>query len=67
MKFGLDDLDNAISSLNEEQKVCVELFYLKQKSYSEVAEITGYSAQKVKSYIQNGKRNLKIYLNNTDE
>lgn len=55
-------LENAMLDLNKEQKICVELFYLKQKSYQEITEITGYSLNEVKSYIQNGKRNLKIKL-----
>lgn len=55
-------LYEGIENLKEEQKVCVELFYLQNKSYEEVAEITGYSMMQVKSYIQNGKRNLKIFL-----
>ena len=42
----------------EEQLTCIELFFLKEKCYNEVAEITGYEIKKVKSYIQNGKRNL---------
>jgi len=60
----LSNLENAIQSLKEEQKKCIELFYLKEKSYDEVAELTGYELKKVKSYIQNGKRNLKLQLAN---
>jgi RNA polymerase sigma-70 factor (ECF subfamily) len=55
-------LDEAIEELNEEQKQCVILFYLKKNSYQQIAEKTGYSLLQVKSYIQNGKRNLKIIL-----
>lgn len=55
-------LEGAISELNQEQKVCIEWFYLKDKSYVEIAEITGYSLNEVKSYIQNGKRNLKLKI-----
>jgi len=55
-------LENAINQLNSEQKLCIELFYLKEKSYKEVVEITGFDLNKVKSCIQNGKRNLKINL-----
>ncbi|MBL4754246.1 MAG: sigma-70 family RNA polymerase sigma factor [Flavobacteriales bacterium] len=51
-----------IEELKPEQKVCVELFYLKQKPYQEVAEITGYTLMQVKSYLQNGKRNLKLLM-----
>jgi len=57
-------LGQAISKLKEVQKVCVELFYLKNKCYDEVALETGFELKKVKSYIQNGKRNLKIILEN---
>lgn len=52
----------SMEELNEEQKRCVTLFYLEKKSYQEIAACTGYSTMQVKSYIQNGKRNLKISL-----
>ncbi|MBL7918371.1 MAG: sigma-70 family RNA polymerase sigma factor [Bacteroidia bacterium] len=52
----------ALNELNKEQKTCLELFYLSQKSYSEIVEITGYSNNEVKSHIQNGKRNLKLKM-----
>lgn len=55
-------LEKAIEQLKVEQKTCIELLYLQQKSYQEVAHITGYDIKKVKSYIQNGRRNLKIIL-----
>jgi RNA polymerase sigma factor (sigma-70 family) len=58
-------LENAINDLKDEQKKCIDLFYLKEKSYVEIAEMTGFSINEVKSYIQNGKRNLKIKLENT--
>lgn len=58
-------LREAISNLNDEQRICIEQFYLNKKSYSEVAEITGLDLNKVKSSIQNGKRNLKLYLDKT--
>jgi RNA polymerase sigma-70 factor (ECF subfamily) len=51
-----------MATLNEEQKKCITLFYLEEKSYQEITAITGYTLNQVKSYIQNGKRNLKIYL-----
>jgi RNA polymerase sigma factor (sigma-70 family) len=58
----LNGLKQAISELNQEQKVCIEMFYLQEKSYKEIADETGFSEKKVKSYIQNGKRNLKIKI-----
>ncbi len=55
-------LDDCIEKLVEEQKMCVQLFYIEEKCYKEVAELTGYDMNKVKSYIQNGKRNLKLCM-----
>lgn len=52
----------ALKELKEGQKICIELFYLQEKSYEEVARETGYTMKEVKSYIQNGKRNLKIIM-----
>lgn len=58
----LDLMENALDELSFEQKQCVTLFYLEKKSYQAIAASTGFSVLKVKSYIQNGKRNLKILL-----
>lgn len=55
-------MEQAIELLNKDQKVCIELFYLKNKSYLEITQLTGYSANDVKSHIQNGKRNLKLKM-----
>lgn len=63
----LRHLPAALNQLNTEQKLCIELFYLQSKSYQEVAEATGYNLNQVKSYIQNGKRNLKIILSRLSE
>ncbi len=59
-------LESAITSLSYEQKKCIELFYLNEKSYREVEQITGYTYNEVKSHIQNGKRNLKQLLERMD-
>jgi RNA polymerase sigma factor (sigma-70 family) len=58
----LNLMQESLQELNEEQHQCVTLFYLEKKSYQEVTDITGYSLLQVKSYIQNGKRNLKILI-----
>jgi len=55
----LQQMEAALGHLKREQRLCLELFYLQQKSYQEVADQTGYSLKQVKSYIQNGKRMLK--------
>ena len=59
-------LEKAIEQLNPEQQRCVKLFYLDQKSYREVAETTGFELKKVKSFLQNGKRNLQLMLTNNE-
>ncbi|MGV3658378.1 MAG: RNA polymerase sigma factor [Chitinophagaceae bacterium] len=55
-------LEQAIVELSEEQRQCVILFYLQKQSYQQISEKTGYSLMQVKSYIQNGKRNLKLLM-----
>jgi RNA polymerase sigma factor (sigma-70 family) len=52
----------SLEELSLEQRQCVTLFYLQKKSYQQVSDETGYSMLQVKSYIQNGKRNLKILV-----
>lgn len=58
----LNLMNAALEELGGEQRQCVTLFYLQKKSYQEVSDATGYSMLQVKSYIQNGKRNLKILI-----
>ena len=58
----LQELEQCLEGLNEPQKTCVILFYLQKKSYQEIVDQTGFNLLQVKSYIQNGKRNLKILL-----
>jgi RNA polymerase sigma factor (sigma-70 family) len=58
----LELVTTSLQELNPEQKQCVTLFYLEKKTYQDIADETGYSLMQVKSYIQNGKRNLKILL-----
>ncbi len=58
----LPHLEKAIEQLKNEQKICIDLFYMKNMSYQEVSDKTGFNMNQVKSFIQNGKRNLKIIL-----
>lgn len=58
----LELMTNSLEELSHEQRQCVTLFYLDKKTYQEIADETGYSLMQVKSYIQNGKRNLKLLL-----
>lgn len=55
-------LELSINELNEEQRNCINLFYLQKKSYSEIVSATNFTLMQVKSHIQNGKRNLKILI-----
>jgi len=55
-------LEQCLDNLTEEQKQSVRLFYLENKCYNEIAEITGFDWNKVRSYIQNGRRNLKLCM-----
>lgn len=64
LETNLSALEKCIETLVHEQKHCVQLFYLQQKCYKEISDMTGYEDKKVKSYIQNGKRNLKICMDN---
>jgi len=61
-ELNLTLLDDCLSELNNEQKTCITLFYLQKKSYQEIVDLTGYTALQVKSHIQNGKRNLKLFM-----
>ncbi len=61
-EYTLEKMNEALKELNEEQRNTIDLFYLKKLSYQQIMEQTGYSFMQVKSYIQNGKRNLKLLL-----
>lgn len=61
-EFRIKKLHLAVGNLSPGQQHCILLFYFDGKSYQQIAETTGYSLNEVKSHIQNGKRNLKISL-----
>lgn len=68
-----DDIDtdtalaDCIEKLKDEQKECIRQFYYENRSYSEIASNLGFDEKKVKSYLQNGKRNLKLCLEEKNE
>lgn len=62
-----DALQQCIEKLKADQRRCIELFYFDNRCYNEIAEVLDIDAKKVKSYIQNGKRNLKICLDSRYE
>lgn len=55
-------LESSLAHLKSEQKLCLELFYLKDMSYKEITMETGFALNEVKTHIQNGKLNLKKIL-----
>ena len=55
-------LESGMESLTPEQQTCIKLFYLEKRCYAEISDQTGFELKKVKSYIQNGKRNLKLFM-----
>lgn len=55
----LDKLGECLEKLSEEQKQTVRLFYLENKCYNEITATTGFDWNKVRSLVQNGRRNLK--------
>lgn len=60
--YTLEIMEQSLKELNQEQQQCVTLFYLQKKSYQDVSDETGFSMLQVKSYIQNGKRNLRLLI-----
>ncbi|MFQ5674351.1 MAG: RNA polymerase sigma factor [bacterium] len=51
-----------LKKLKPLQKRCFCLFYIHNLTYKQIAELTGYPLGKVRSYIQNGKRNFKLLM-----
>lgn len=58
----LDRLAYCLETLAAEQQTTIRLFYLDGRSYNEIADATGLEWNKVRSYIQNGRRNLKTCM-----
>jgi RNA polymerase sigma factor (sigma-70 family) len=63
----LQKMERCLQTLSTEQKKTVELFYLQNKCYKEISEATGIEWNKVRSFIQNGRRNLKICMEKGEE
>lgn len=55
-------IELGLQQIPEPQQQCVTLFYLAKKTYQQITDETGYSILQVKSYIQNGKRNIRIWV-----
>ena len=52
-------LKDCMERLPDEQKAAVQKFFYEEMSYADIVDVTGFQLKSVKSYIQNGKRNLK--------
>lgn len=63
----LSALEEVIPFLKDEQRSCIELFYLKEMSYQQICDELNLTMMQVKSAIQNGKRNLKLRLEERTE
>ena len=61
----LKALHHCMEHLSEEQRICIREFFLAEKSYADISEEKGFELKGVKSYIQNGKRNLKLCIEQT--
>ncbi len=58
----IDLMHEGLAQLNDQQRQCIAAFYLHKKSYREIAEVEGISLMQVKSAIQNGKRNIRKWV-----
>ncbi|WP_128545730.1 RNA polymerase sigma factor [Larkinella soli] len=63
----LSRMDDCLKTLSDEQRTSISLFYLNQKTYADIAALTGYDPKQVKTYLQNGRRNLKICMEKRHE
>ena len=63
----LNQLSDCIETLSADQKSVVSLFYLESKCYKEIETITGFDWNKVRSLIQNGRRNLRSCMQRKEE
>lgn len=63
----LQQLERAIDSLNEGQRLCIRLFYIERNSYQQVAEQTNLPLDQVRSHLQNGRRNLRLILERSQQ
>lgn len=62
LEHKIQHLEQAVNSLQEKQRLCIELFYFQKLSYEAIGDKTGLTQNEIKSAIQNGKRNIKINL-----
>jgi RNA polymerase sigma factor (sigma-70 family) len=61
-EINITKMYEAIAQIDDKQRLCINLFYLKKKSYADIQAQTGFTFMEVKSFIQNGKRKLKLLM-----
>ncbi|MFI5187957.1 MAG: RNA polymerase sigma factor [Chitinophagales bacterium] len=59
-------LEYCLTTLSEDQRMAVQLFYLEGKCYNEIVETMGQEWKQVRSFIQNGRRNLKLCMEKSE-
>ncbi len=67
LEINLQLIEQKLTLLKEEQRICIQLFYIEEKSYAQISEQLNFPITKVKSAIQNGKRNIKLLLEEENE
>lgn len=60
----LQQLEHCLEQLGADQKRVIKAFYLQQQCYQQIVADTGWDWSRVRSYIQNGRRNLRICMEN---
>lgn len=63
----LQTLEDCIEGLSAEQKRIIRMFYLEEKCYNQIVTDTGFDWNKVRSLVQNGRRNLKICMDKNND
>ena len=60
-------MEQCLETLPHAQKTVIQLFYLEGKCYNEIVENTGHEWNQIRSFIQNGRRNLKLCMEKKEE
>ena len=63
----LNSLEKCIEELGSIQQQVIKKFYLEERSYNEIVDDTGLEWNKVRSLVQNGRRNLKLCMEKNEE
>lgn len=61
-KYKNQELYMALSKLNENERSCILLFYMEDKSIKDISEITAIKENTIKSHLSRAKTNISQYL-----